>query len=95
MLECYCNHCDTYFDGEQNSINGNFVCPRCGVGVITKNPMLIHPANKPMNINKAKEIIFWLGWRGFKLAQLSMTEDHPELRPIKRSLSHQTNNSTD
>ncbi len=85
MLECYCNHCDTTFDGEQNLVEKDIVCPRCGVGVVTENPMLTHPANHPMRMGKAKEIISWLGWRRFKLAQPGMAEDYPELRPIKKS----------
>lgn len=81
-MQYYCNHCDTTFDydGPRDT-----VCPRCAVGVTTKNPLLTHPANRPMNVGIAIEIISRLGWRGFKRAQPSFAEDHPELRPLSRA----------
>ena len=80
-MQYYCNHCDTYFrhEGETDA-----VCPRCGVGVTTKNGMLTHPANKVMSLTKAETIISWLGWRGFMKAQYSYAVEHPELRPKKK-----------
>lgn len=82
-LEYYCNHCDTTFDGIRES-NGDIACPQCGVGVVTRNFLLTHPANKPLLETKAREIISWLGWRDFKRLYPMYTEEHPELRPKKR-----------
>lgn len=79
----YCNHCNTFFDYKGKL---DVVCPQCGVGVFTKNPMLTHPANKPMGVSKAREIISWLGWLGFKKAQPDFANDHPDLRPKKGEL---------
>ena len=81
MTRYFCNHCGTYFNMANK---GDIVCPRCGIGVVCENGILIHPANKVMSIEKAREIISWLGWRDFKKAQLSFALDHPELRPKKR-----------
>lgn len=83
MLEYYCNHCDTKFKVEINE-SQDVVCPRCGVGVVTEGGFLTHPVNKSMSVDKAKEIISWLGWRGFKQAQSGYANDHPELRPKRR-----------
>ena len=80
--ECYCNLCDTKF---MASGPEDIVCPRCGVGVVTSQPVfLTHPANKPMSITKAREIISWLGWQGFVRALPGFAKDNPELRPKKR-----------
>lgn len=81
-MKFYCNHCDTTFSYTGND---DAVCPHCGVGVTTENPVLTHPANRPMSVTKAREIISWLGWRDFKKAQPSFVEDHPELRPLSRA----------
>ena len=82
--DTYCNHCDTVFVARENTVESDVVCPWCGVGVVTKNDMLTHPANKPMRITKAVEIISWLGWRCFKRAMPGYAEDHPELRPRRK-----------
>ena len=83
-MSYYCNHCDStfQFDGE-----GDVVCPLCGVGVTTKNPILTHPVNKPLSMDDARLVIKYLGWGGFKAAQPLMAEMHPELRPISRKLA--------
>ena len=82
-LKCYCNYCDTYFDVECNE--NDIVCPQCGVGIVTKNSLLMHPANKSMSTSIAKEIISWLGWCGFKKVCPAIAKIYPELRPIKKS----------
>lgn len=83
-MECYCNHCDTTFNwyGKDDE---DIVCPRCGVGVVTKNGWHTHPANKVMHRDLAREIISWLGWRDFKIVQPDFASNNPDLRPIKRS----------
>jgi len=94
-MRCYCNHCDTLFDSEQNRVinsfsypEGDVVCPRCGAGVWTKNPMLTHEANKPMTDEKIRDFISRFGWRRIKkcIPQCLLDEN---LRPADIKKSHE------